>query len=483
MSERILGGLEPAGVFRFFEDLCAIPHGSGNTKAVSDYCVSFAKERGLRWVQDGHNNVIIFQPGTPGYEDHPPVILQGHMDMVCAKEPGCTLDMTRQGLALAVDDGFVTAQGTTLGGDDGIAVAYALAILDDKTIPHPPLEAVFTTDEEIGLLGAAALDCSVLQGRRLLNCDSEEEGILTVGCAGGARCDMILPVTASHGCGSTVTVSFGGYTGGHSGTEIHKNRGNALKLMGEALRALCGGAPVRLMQLSGGKQDNGIPTESSAVLLVPADARNEALSTLDRWWQTEGNRCTETDPSGAMTVTPGGEVCADALSEEDTRRCAELLCALPNGVQAMSKDIPGLVETSLNLGILRLDSDALHVTSSVRSSVKEALTALIDRLRSLTEERGGQFSTRGEYPPWEYRKDSPLREIMVSVYREQTGKEPVVAAIHAGLECGLFSDRLSGLDCVSFGPNVMEAHTPRERLDIASVQRTWHYFLGILARL
>ena len=209
MSKQVLGALEPAGVFHFFEEMCAIPHGSGNTKAISDYCVAFAKARGLRYVQDESNNIVIYQEGTPGYEDHPTVILQGHLDMVCAKEADCPLNMERDGLDLVVDGDFVRAKGTTLGGDDGIAVAYALAILDDKTIPHPPIEAVFTVDEEIGLLGAAALDCSVLQGRRLLNCDSEAEGILTVGCAGGARCDMVLPVTVGHGCGYCFTVKIG----------------------------------------------------------------------------------------------------------------------------------------------------------------------------------------------------------------------------------------------------------------------------------
>ena len=483
MSKHVLGALEPAGVFHFFEEMCAIPHGSGNTKAISDYCVAFAKARGLRYVQDESNNIVIYQEGTPGYEDHPTVILQGHLDMVCAKEADCPLNMERDGLDLVVDGDFVRAKGTTLGGDDGIAVAYALAILDDKTIHHPPIEAVFTVDEEIGLLGAAALDCSVLQGRRLLNCDSEAEGILTVGCAGGARCDMVLPVTVGHDCGYCFTVKFSGYTGGHSGAEIHQNRGNTLKLIGEALRAVLNCCEAQLMSLTGGKQDNAIPTEASATLLIPSEERENAFEALDRWWKEEGDRYGTTDPNGCMMLSKGGDVCADAVSVEDTRRCADLLCALPNGVQAMSKDIPGLVETSLNLGILRLETDALHATSSVRSSVKRDLAALIDNLRRLTEDRGGSFSTRGEYPPWEYRKDSPLRDTMAAIFREQYGKEPVVEAIHAGLECGLFSDRLPGLDCVSFGPDIIDIHTPREHLSIASTQRTWKFLLAVLAAL
>lgn len=237
------------------------------------------------------------------------------------------------------------------------------------------------------------------------------------------------------------------------------------------------------MSLTGGKQDNAIPTEASATLLIPSEERETAFDSLDRWWKEEGDRYGTTDPNGCMMLSKGGDVCADAVSVEDTRRCADLLCALPNGVQAMSKDIPGLVETSLNLGILRLETDALHATSSVRSSVKSDLSALIDSLRKLTEDRGGSFSTRGEYPPWEYRKDSPLRDTMAAIFREQYGKEPVVEAIHAGLECGLFSDRLPGLDCVSFGPDIIDIHTPREHLSIASTQRTWKFLLAVLAAL
>ena len=276
MSERVLRPLEPRGVFRFFEDLAAIPRGSGNTRAVSDYCAAFARERGLRVRQDEKNNVVIWQEGTPGYEDHPAVILQGHLDMVCAKDPDCPVDMTREGLRLAAEDGFVFARGTTLGGDDGIAVAYALAILDDKTIPHPPIEAVFTVDEEIGLLGAAALDCGDLRGRRLLNIDSESEGILTVGCAGGGSCDFVLPLSAGHGCGVLGRVSLSGFTGGHSGTEIHKGRGNAIALLGRLLERLSAVCPIRLQSLQGGKQDNGIPAAAEAVFLLSGEDREKA---------------------------------------------------------------------------------------------------------------------------------------------------------------------------------------------------------------
>jgi len=483
MNKRILADLEPKKVFHFFEDLCAIPHGSGNTKAISDYCVAFAKERSLRYVQDEHNNVVIYADGTAGYEDHGAVIIQGHLDMVANKEPDCTLDMTKDGLDLAVADGYVYAKGTTLGGDDGIAVAYALAILDDPAIPHPPIEAVFTVDEEVGLLGAAAMDCSVLKGRKLLNIDSEEEGILTVGCAGGGRCDMVLPISYSHACGLCCKLSLHDFAGGHSGVEINKGRANAIKLSGEIIKRLNDKCGIQLQSVHGGMQDNAISREVDVVFFLAPEQKDAARAEIEAWWSEVRAAYAENDPNGTYTYTDEAELCGKAVDTDTTAKIAKLICDLPCGVQAMSQDIPGLVETSLNLGIVRMNDDEFHVTASVRSSVTASLDALKEQLRSIIENAGGSFSKRGEYPAWEYRKDSPLRDTMVSVYKELYGKEPVVEAIHAGLECGLFSDKLPGLDSVSFGPNLLEIHTPRERADIASIARTWDYLLKILEKL
>ena len=301
MTNRVLADLQPKNVFRFFEEMCAIPHGSGNTKAISDYCVAFAKERGLRYVQDESNNVVIFAPGTPGYEDHGAVIIQGHLDMVANKEPDCTLDMTKDGLDLAVADGFVYAKGTTLGGDDGIAVAYALAILDDATIPHPPIEAVFTVDEEVGLLGAAAMDCSMLTGRKLLNIDSEEEGILTVGCAGGGRCDMTLPVTFGHACGLCCKLSLRDFAGGHSGVEINKGRANAIKLAGDVLARLSEQCGVQLQNIHGGMQDNAISREVDLVFFLAPEQKDAARAVIEGWWNEVRAAYAVNDPNGTYT--------------------------------------------------------------------------------------------------------------------------------------------------------------------------------------
>ena len=483
MEQRVLEGLSPQRVFHFFEDLCRIPHGSGDTKAISDYCAAFARERGLRYIQDKSNNIIIFQDGTPGYENHPTVILQGHMDMVCAKEPDVEFDFSRDPLRLKTADGFVSASGTTLGGDDGIAVAYALAVLDDPAIPHPPLEAVFTVDEEVGLLGAAALDCSVLRGRVLLNMDSETEGVLTVGCAGGLRSDTVLPVCAGHGCGICCSLTLSGFSGGHSGADIHLGRGNTNVLLGEILQILTSKYVLQLQSLEGGKQDNAIPTYTRASFLLPAEDRDAARADIEAWWSKTKARFAQADPNCAISYADGGEVCGTAFSPEDSRKMAELIAALPNGVQVMSRDIPGLVESSMNLGIVSLQPDSLHLTVSVRSSVNSEKERMREQLADIARQFGADFSCRGEYPAWEYRKDSPLRETMVEIFTKQYGKPPVVEAIHAGLECGLFSDKLPGLDCVSFGPDILEIHTPRERLPIDSVQRAWTFLLAVLEAL
>lgn len=475
----VLDQLEPQRVFRFFEEMCAIPHGSRNTKAVSDWCVEFAKARGLEVHQDEANNVIIIQEATPGYESAAPIILQGHLDMVCEKEADCAKDMAREGLDLAVDGDFVYAQGTTLGGDDGIAVAMALAILDDPSIPHPRVEAVLTTEEEIGMLGAAALDVSPLRGRQLINLDSEEEGVFTVSCAGGSLTTCTLPVTRGPFAGQALRVRISGLTGGHSGTEINKGKANADILLGRILRAMAAETDLRLVSAAGGLKDNAIPVAAEAVAVVadPMAART-AAERLSACMQAE---YAVTDPALAVAVE---EATAEEtpLDADSTRQVLCLLTCAPNGVQAMSHDIHGLVQTSLNLGILKTDGEAVTAAFCVRSSVASQKEMLHDRLRCLMEQLGGTLDIAGDYPAWEYRRDSALRERMVEVFREQYGREPKVEAIHAGVECGLLCGKLPGLDCVSIGPNLTEIHTPREKMSISSVQRVWDFVLEVLRR-
>ena len=475
----ILEHLEPKKVFQFFEELCAIPHGSSDTKAVSDWCVEFARARGLKYLQDEMNNVIIWKAGTPGYENAPGVILQGHMDMVCEKEVSCAKDMEKEGLDLLVDGDFVRAKGTTLGGDDGIAIAMAMAVLDAGDIPHPPLEAVFTVDEEIGMLGAVGIDASPLQGRWMVNLDSEAEGVFTVSCAGGNVSKCILPVKREAYAGTGLAVTVDGLRGGHSGAEIDKGRGNSSILMGRVLRALLKAGGLRLVSVAGGLKDNAIPVETAAYL-VTADAAALTSAAAEAEAALK-NEYRATDPDIRVEVKPWAAE-GVPMDEASTARTIAMLRVLPNGIQFMSGEIPGLVQTSLNLGILKTQEACVEASFCVRSAVETQKAEVKDRLACLMEQLGGTVEYSGDYPGWEYRKDSALRELMVEIFREQYGHDPRIEAIHAGVECGMFIGKLPGLDCVSVGPDLLEIHTPRERMSISSVQRVWKFLLEILKR-
>ena len=480
MEMRKLAGLEPQAVFRYFEDICAIPHGSYNTKAISDYLVDFAKANNLRYIQDELNNVIIFGDATPGYEDHEPVILQGHMDMVCEKDDSSPIDMEKEGLDITHDGNYVFAKGTTLGGDNGIAVAYALALLADKTIPHPALEVIITVDEETGMEGAAGIDLSGLRGRRMLNLDSEEEGIFTVSCAGGVRTVISMPVERRAVYGPCVRLTVEGLQGGHSGVEIHKNLANANKVMGEFLGRVQKLMPVCITKISGGAKDNAIP-RSCQVTLVALGMYIERINDVAAQLQQEiREQFDEPD-----VIIRGDDVDAlggNALTTECSAKLIALLNAAPNGVQSWSQDIEGLVQTSLNLGVVKL-SEKLELTFAIRSSVNQEKLELAQRLEDLSKFYDAEVSHKGDYPAWEYKKDSGLRDTMVKVYKEMYNADPQVVAIHAGLECGLLSEKLPGLDCVSIGPEMHDIHTSRERLGIASVGRMWQYIQEVLKNL
>lgn len=481
MEAKKLAGLEPASVFAYFEKICSIPHGSRNTKLISDYLVSFAKEHDLRYEQDELNNVIIFQEGTCGMQNCDTVILQGHMDMVCQKDEDCVIDMLTQGLDVTHDGNCVYANGTTLGGDDGIALAYALALLADPAIAHPPLEVVFTVDEEIGMEGATGVDLSSLKGRRLINIDSEDEGVFTVACAGGARATLELPLERRAVYGPCVRLTVEGLQGGHSGVEIHKNRANATKVMGELLNRIQKLMPLCITKLSGGTQDNAIP-RSCSVTLVAMGSHIERINEITEQLQAEIRQ--QYDEQDVRIY--GDDVDAfggNALSTQLSAQVIALLCSVPNGVQSWSKDIPGLVQTSLNLGVTDMEKDVLKLTFAVRSSVNQEKLDLLDKLKELARLQGCSYSDTGNYPAWEYVKDSTLRDTMVAVYARMFGAEPQVVAIHAGLECGILSDKLPGLECVSIGPQMHDIHTSRERLEIESTKRTWEFLLETLKSL
>ena len=480
METKRLAGLEPAAVFGYFEEICAIPHGSRNTKRISDYLVNFAKEHGLRCIQDEADNVIIFGDATPGYEDHPTVILQGHMDMVCEKDADCPIDMATEGLDVMHDGNVVFAKGTTLGADNGIAVAMGMAILADKTIPHPPIEVLVTSDEEIGLLGAAAVDMSAMQGRTLINLDSEGEGIFTVSCAGGCTATVSLPVERRAVYGPCIRLVVDGLQGGHSGADIHLNRGNANKIMGEFMSRIQKLMPLCLTSLAGGAKDNAIPRSCQATL-VAMGIHLDRINAIAEELQAEV-RAQYNEPEATVQAFDVDALGGNSLSTESTAKVISLLCSAPNGVQTWSKDIEGLVQTSLNMGVVKL-GDRLNVTLSVRSSVNTEKQELLDQLKKLAEMFGASYVEVGAYPAWEYKKESHLRDVMVSTYKDMFGKDAKVEAIHAGLECGLFTEKLPGLDCVSIGPQMHDIHTSRERLEIGSTQRTWEFLLAVLKNL
>ena len=475
----VLNGLQPEKVFGFFETISQIPHGSGNTKKLSDWLVSFAKERNLEHYQDELGDVIIIKEGSAGYEKSAPVILQGHIDMVANKEDDCAKDMLTEGLDLVIDGDLISADGTTLGGDDGIAVAYMLAILDDDSLRHPRVEMVFTTEEETGLYGAEAIDVSPLKGRRLINIDSEDEGIVTVGCAGGVSAIATLPVQRQAYSGNAFEVKLSGFHGGHSGTDITLGQENAVKVLGRLLFELQEGSDARIVSITGGVADNVIPVTASAVIVSPSPEKvRELCETYKAIFAHEFK--VDKDFVLDLAETETADLPMDDVSSQ---RVIAYLIGAPNGIEKMTIGIDGLPQTSLSLGIACSAEDKVEYTFCIRSSVDSETEMLVRRLTSQIQVLGGSLRTEGAYPGWEYAPDSPLRDLVCSVFKEQYGRDMVVEAIHAGLECGYFAGKMPGLDCVSIGPDMRMVHTPKETMSISSVQRTWDLLVEVLARM
>lgn len=477
---RALENLKPENVFYYFEEIANIPHGSRNTKQISDYLVNFAKERNLEHYQDELNNVVIIKEASEGYESAEPVIIQGHMDMVCEKENGSTIDFEKDGLELYVDDGFVKAKDTTLGGDDGIAVAYALALLDSKELKHPRLEVVITVDEEIGMLGAVDIDLSMLKGHIMLNIDSDVEGEFLTSCAGGMSINSSIPVTRTSQTGLETIITLTGLDGGHSGAEIHKEHGNANILMGRILENIFNELPFGILDIKGGLKDNAIPRECTVTLLIPEEAREDVTRIVNATAKELAAELSVADPATRIDLSFGNVTEKNVLDYASVNKIILYLRTVPNGVINMSQVITGLVETSLNLGILELKDNELSTLNSIRSSVATRKDDLKKRVMNIIEMLGGECEAEGEYPAWEYNDHSTLRPQVVKVYQELFGKEPKLTAIHAGLECGILSDKIPNLDCVSFGPTNYDIHTPKERLSISSTERYWNFLVKFL---
>lgn len=467
-------------ILALFYDYAAIPHPSGNTAVAARWVAETAKEAGAEAEIDGTGNVFIRVPATAGYEDHPTVILQGHLDMVAAKEPDSPRDPEKEGLLLFREGDLLGARGTTLGGDDGVAVVMFLALLSEKDAAHPALEILLTVDEETGMDGADGFDASKLNGRLLLNLDSEEEGILTAGCAGGTKMHITYPVCREIQKGRLCTLKIAGASGGHSGMEIIRGGMNANHELAGILARLASRLSLSLVSLSGGDKDNAIPTHATATFLIGEEEADALLLAVTdenaRLAKTYG----ATDPHFTLSLDAGEVGEHAAIGEEASRRYLDFLAGTPCGVQKMSPALAGLVQTSLNLGVLRNEKNAIVALWSLRSSVRAEKEELAARLSAMAEAIGAPVCREGDYPAWEYRENSPLRDVMTETYRTLFGAEMQTVVIHAGLECGIFSSRLPDLDCVSFGPNMYDIHTTRERLSVSSVERTYRYLLAVL---
>ncbi|MCD8301084.1 MAG: aminoacyl-histidine dipeptidase [Clostridiales bacterium] len=477
--------LEPKNVFSYFDDICSIPHGSGNTAAISDYLVKFAVDHSLRYRKETCGNVIIKKAATPGYEHADTVMLQGHMDMVTVKNEGCGLDLEHDHIlpAITEDGEWIYARGTSLGGDDGIALAFCLAILDDNTLPHPALEAVFTVDEEIGLLGASALDASDLTSSILLNMDSEEDGCFLTSCAGGATVKCIFPVVRESRTGSVFEFEISGLTGGHSGGDAHLEQANANLLLGRFLAEISDAVDFGIVDICGGEVDNAIPVEAAVRLIIKEKDTAALEGAVSRFCSDIRREYATKEPDMTFSLTPlsGGAVMA--VVKESAKPLIAALELLPAGIQRRMPDIPDMIQTSLNLGVIAMSENKVKLTYSVRSSSATEKAWLIKRMGDLTEILGGHAAVEGSYPAWEYIPGSRIQKIMSETYEKLSGKRPTLTGIHAGVECGILSVKLPGLDCISYGPQMSDIHTTRERLNIKSVKQTYELTLKVLEKL
>ena len=477
--KNVLAGLQPQLVFKYFEEISQIPRGSGNEKEISDYLRKFGEDLGLETIQDEALNIIIRKPATKGYENAPGVVLQGHMDMVCEKNKGTNHDFTKDPLQLRIDGDYIYATDTTLGADNGIAVAMGLAVLASNDIEHPALEVLVTVDEEAGMSGAMALDGNLVKGKYILNLDSEEEGHLLVSCAGGVTALSTIPVEFTDADSSKVSYSLEikGLLGGHSGMDIIKQRANSNKLLGRLLNLIS--VDFDLAKVEGGSKNNAIPRESDCVLMINPSDKETFVSDVERITATFKHEFSTSDP-GLEVICKETTAPAKVLNCDSKSRVISMLNIIPNGIQTMSMDIENLVESSTNIGVLRTTDSAVTFECAVRSSVGSLKTDITNRMELLTKQLNGTLQLISDYPAWEYAKNSQLEKMCIDAYKNLTGNEPIIMALHAGLECGLLLEKMPHAEAISFGPNMYDVHTPNEHLSISSTENTWKFLLAVL---
>ena len=479
-----ISGYKPEKLFHYFEDISAIPRGSGNEKAISDFLVAFARERGLDVYQDAVNNVIIKKPASAGAEAAPAVMLQGHIDMVCDKVAGVDHDFERDGIDLIVKDGVLTANGTTLGADNGVAVALMLTVLDDDTLAHPALECVFTTDEETGLVGAETLDKSQISARTMINLDSEEEGVATVSCAGGVVVTYTHPIAREHQTGSLLTIEISGLLGGHSGSDIDRERGNGNLIMARIVARLMAAGDPYLVGFNGGTKDNAINRECKAELVYGDHAAADAAAKIvHRIAEEVSAELAAFDPGFVCETDITDDAEAEAMDRASALALIRALRLAPNGVMRRNVAADGAVEVSSNIGVVATTSDEVKIILSPRSSITSLQDDVKDRLQMLADVLSFDAKFEYEYPGWSYVEHSPVRDVFKQSYRELFGRELKIESIHAGLECGLFAEALDGLDAIAVGPQLYDVHTPDEHLELASFERFYTLLVDVLKRL
>lgn len=481
---QILAQLKPQSVFHYFEKMTKIPRESGNEAAISQYLVDFANEHGLEVIQEPCKNVIIKKPATPGYENAPCVILQGHMDMVCVKEDDLAFDFNTEALPIYVDGDWVRSKGTTLGADNGIAVAMALAILADKDLSHPALTVLVTTEEETGMDGVMALNPENVTGDILINIDSEEEGVALASCAGGVRNSLKLPIQWESFSGKevqTFEIVISGLKGGHSGIEINKGRANANKLMGRCLHYIAE-FDAAVSHISGGEKMNAISKRSRVIITLPT-SKVEALKEKIREFEVMIRAEFETADSEIQVHVTPAQTPENVFTKETLSKLTQILQLIPYGPQTMSANVAGLVESSSNIGVVEMSETEIEFNSAVRSSVGSLKREINHRIQAIADLTGATMELIADYPEWEFETESKIRDIMIDVYKQLTGQELEISAIHAGLECGFLSQKLGKIDMISIGPDITGAHTPKESLGISSTERVYHFLCEVLKEI
>jgi len=472
--------LKHSRIFEIFEELTKIPHGSENCEGLAEYCVNFARRIGLDFYRDSFDNVIIYKPGTSSLEQAPAIILQGHLDMVCQKTAESNIDFLTDPLKLILDGDFLTAEGTTLGGDNGIAVAMVLAILEDDNLVHPPIEAVFTSDEEIGMIGAGKLDMSVLKGRRMVNIDAEEDDTVIVSCAGGCDFNIKLPLSYIPVSGGMVTVEFKGLQGGHSGVEINSGRENANKLSGALLNFLNDKVDFEIISVNGGDKGNAI-TNYTALKLCSNNIKL-LCELINEYESIVKNEIADREKNFELIVTVDNTVKERHIIDNKSI-VIHTLANIPNGVLQMSNEIENLVETSLNLGIVKTCENYVYMLTALRSNKEDSLLKLQDELKEFFKNLNAEYSVAGYYPPWEYKSNSSLQKCYINSYEKVVKVKPKVNAIHAGLECAVFASRIKDIDCIAIGPNIYDVHTVNEKLSISSTIQIFEVLIDLLSSL